>query len=234
MAKRLWFRGVLALFLWSGGLWFAESPRRAWAESSVFGGALLRQGEVTLSGVAGFPDAFFQFNFANSSQFDLAFQARFNYNLGLPFFGGFAFIQAPMRIALTQERKLSMAIKLDPGVFLGGDGGVVPFLVGFQLGVGLLFTIPVAKRVQLHFGVELPMLLSFLPESRRQVVTFHLPVEMMVGAEIALNKQLSVFVAMNGGPYVYLGDLAGRVTIFSRDVFVSGSFRVLGGISWRR
>ncbi|MCB9640537.1 MAG: hypothetical protein H6728_03380 [Myxococcales bacterium] len=228
----VWRRACLVVLC---GLWFGLGSQQANAgTSTAFGGALLGQGEVILAGGVGFPEAFFHFDFANSSQFNLAFQARINYNLGLPFFGGFGFINVPMRIGIIQDNKFSFALKLDPGGFIGGNGSQLPFIVGFQLGVAALFTIHVMERFNLNFGVELPMLLSFDPNNRLTEVGFHLPVELMVGGEVEINEKFSVFANVSGGPYVYFGNLARRLTFFSTDAYVSGSFRFLVGVIWRR
>lgn len=223
--------GVVCV-LWLCAMGWSSSAKAE--TSTAFGGALLRGGEVILAGGVGFPEAFFHFDFANSSQFNLAFQARVNYNLGLPFFGGFGFVSIPMRIGIVQDPKFSFALKLDPGGFLGGSGNVLPFLAGVQLGIGALFSLHVVERFNLNFGVELPMLLSFDVENRVSVVGFHLPIELLIGGEVEINEQLSLFANVSGGPYVYFGNLARRLTFFAGDAVVSGSFRFLVGVIWRR
>lgn len=227
--KRTFFGGLLGLWLWGLSLGPVEA-----AKSTLFGGSLLKQGEVALAAGIGFPDVMVHFDFANSPLFNLGVQARFNYNLGFPVFGAHAFLSVPMRISLVREDKLGVALKLDPGGTIGG-GFQNALLLGFQIGVGGLVSYEVTDRLSLIFNLELPMLLGFDPDNPLRVIPgFHLPIEFHVGMELELNENFAFFLHLGGGPYIYIGGLAQRLSNFTSNVYVNGVAKLLFGIIWRR
>lgn len=216
--------------------------------STVFGGSLLEEGEVALTFAVGFPDGFFQFDFANSRSFNFALRGRFNYNFGFPFFGGYPVISAPMRIAIIKPAAsqfkrgkaapdpdaspLTMSIQLDPGFGLGFSSAHSTML-GFSLGVALMLSYRVLPKLHVNFGFDIPLFFSLEPGNVRNVpFGVNLPLEAVGGVEYEVNENATLFARLSVGPIVYIGGMAGNFT--AGDVAVSGIARLWLGLIWRR
>lgn len=204
-------------------------------DSTSIGASLLDEGEVALTFGVGFPDLMFQFDFANSKSVNLAFKAKFNYNHGFSVFGTSASGTFPLRIGFAQESKLSMALKLEPGFFMGYFAGEIDSLVlGIPLGVGFHFSLQAIEKLIVTFGMDLPMMLLFEPTSRGKVASFSLPFEFSGGVEFEVDENYSIFARLNVGPMLYIGRVAERLNAAKSSVYLSGTARFMFGVVWRR
>ncbi len=218
------------------------TSRSAQANSSALGGSLLEQGEVAITFGGGFPDAFVQFDFANSKRFNLAMKARANYNFGFPFFGLHAFVSAPMRINLMpiSKKKLQFALSLEPGGFLGGSG-IHGFHFGFLMGVGGLVSYQVNNKLNLYGGLDFQFHIGFEPDAgstlnisgfARPTIGLHLPIEVVAGAEYTINENYALFGRVAIGPMIFAGNLG--AILHPSATAVHGSARLWIGAVWRR
>ncbi len=237
LCRSLWLLCVCCL--WLGGSATVAHAK----DSTALGGSLLEQGEVAITVGGGFPDVLLQFDFANSKRVNLAMRARINYNLGFPFIGLHVFVSAPLRIALYQRAKWSVALQLEPGVWSGagvylGTSRPYGLNLGFMMGVSGIASYQVHAKVNLFFGLETQFVFGWEPEAVtlssgvRSVFGLQVPIEAFFGVEYKLNENFSLFARVAFGPRIYSGNLGGFFSSF--DVGGSATGRLWGGVVWRR
>lgn len=218
-------------------------PGMKWADQgddvkyagSAFGGALLQEGETLLGCGAGFPEIFCEFNFADSRYFNLAGKLSIQYAMGFSLLGFNVFFTVPMRFGILQGSRLSFAIKVEPGAFIGGLY-LDSYFWGFSLNPGALFTYQILDNLLVNFGIEIPTVLSFEPDYPGDALgtSVNLAIELRGGIEYRLNKTLALFAQIGIGPMLYFENFARRLSQGKDGVVVSGVARLTVGVIYRR
>lgn len=242
---------ILRIFLFSLVFLSMSNGVTQAATSSVLGGSLLDEGEVAISAGIGFPDAFVQFDFANSRRLNLALRGSIQYNYGFPIFGVYGSISAPLRIGLIQPPSFrikdgrvlpetrtfspwSASIQIHPGLlFMGISPEVHQYTFGVSLGLSVIVGYQVSPKLHVFFGLDFPMSLTIEPSNVRNApIGFNLPIEAVGGVEYNVHPKWSLFARLAIGPMVYWGQFARQFALAENAV--SGSGRLWLGVSWRR
>jgi hypothetical protein len=211
-------RGLLVAML-------AALPASALAEGrgpfSIRGGRLIGHGEDAISAGAGWPSAYFQYDTGVSSSFDLGLRGEFFWGSPTTSHGRLlathlgAGLSAPLRLALSESRRIGIALGLRPGLYAGGFTGsrgarfgddATGF--GVQVAPGALVTIAASDRLNVVAGAELPVLFLFVPDADVEVF---LPIVPFVGLEIGLADDLEATVLGAFGPGLHVHEPAAGI-----------------------
>lgn len=201
---------------------------------SIHGGRLIGNGESALSAGAGWPGAYFQYDLGISSSFDLGLRGDLLWGAPTTTTGSLLqthvglLASAPMRLALSETRKIGMALGLRPGVYLGrftgsrgarfGDDATG---LGFLVEPSILFTIAPTRSVNVVAGARLPVLVLLVPDAG--VTELYFPILPFGGLELGLADDLNATFLLAFGPGLH---------VHEPETGLEVGFQALFGISY--
>ncbi len=178
------------------------------AESmSVLSGRTVGDGSFVIFPQFGYPGVWCDFLYGTSEKMQLGGRIGFNYGnqvaVGLDIGPQVNFL---LKFNLINKEKLSMALRVDPGLLFGGLNGYA--YMGIAFGVGLDFGIHPAEMVAIHFGADLMPTMGIYFVG---AFAFAMPIQFGPGVEFEVSEGVLLTFNAKFGPGIVAGAGGGGV-----------------------
>ena len=197
---------------------------------SLRGGKLIGNGEQAIAAGFGWPGVFFEWDTGISSDFGLGVRGDVLYGSPTSSSGSLlethlgALVSAPMRLALSESRKVGIALGLRPGVYVGqfsgsrgarfGDDSTG---LGFLVEGGILLTIAVSESLNVVCGGTVPVLVLVVLDADGTELFF--PVVPFGGIELGLADDLNLSAVLEFGPALHVHEPEAELEATIRALF---------------
>ena len=188
----------------------AELPQLA---GSVWGGEVDVTQRGALSVGMGWPSFMLQYDFHTTGRFGVGLRTDFYY--GNPSWGfayGFGWgFHVPMRINVLSRNDWSLAVAIDPGMWMGfgdywGNGwwGNDWFIFAPRIGAGVIAAVQPIDALNVFFGMRLYFNILVIDPDGRYDSWADLAVQILpfAGVELSVHRMIALFFQLHAGPSV--------------------------------